>query len=224
LSAQFRIIVPRDTHCLLLGWLDPPPSPSRTILTSNVIDRRRAAELVLLASSEAMLSMRLPAIGASAEHDDRENAMDRRNVLKAAFTVGAGLSPTSSKVGAAAEHVSERRIPMSNVNEVVVRYLKAWSERDPNWRRDLVAQTFTEDGAYIDRVHKGRGHDGVDAMIAKAQAQFPGYSLDLASGIEAHHNYVRFGWWPAARRKRRSTSREQTSPLLPTFTDAAPHP
>jgi SnoaL-like domain len=121
--------------------------------------------------------------------------MDRRNVLKAAAFVaaGAGLSPTSSKVSAA-ERVSERRNPTPNVNEAVVRYLKAWSERDARRRRDLVAQTFTEDGTYIDRVREGHGYDGIDAMIAKVQAQFPDYSFHLGSGIEAHHDYVRFSW------------------------------
>jgi len=142
-----------------------------------------------------MLSTRLLAIGTSAGCADKENAMDRRNVLKAAafVPVAVGLLPMSSKV-IAAERVSERRNPMSNANEAVVRYLKAWSERDGKRRRDLVGQTFTEDGTYIDRVREGRGHDGIDAMIAKAQAQFPGYSLYLASGIEAHHDYVRFSW------------------------------
>jgi SnoaL-like domain len=120
--------------------------------------------------------------------------MDRRSVLKAAFVaVGAGLSPMSSEVSAA-EPVSERKNPTTNVNETVVRYLKTWSERDAKRRRDLVAQTFTEDGTYVDRVREGRGHDSIDAMIAKAQAQFPGYSLRLASGVEAHHDYVRFSW------------------------------
>lgn len=83
---------------------------------------------------------------------------------------------------------------MSNVNESVVRYLKAWSEPDAKRRRDLVAQAFTEDGSYIDRVREGHGHDSIDAMIAKAQSHFPGYSLHLASGVEAHHDYVRFSW------------------------------
>jgi hypothetical protein len=31
-------------------------------------------------------------------------------------------------------------------------------------------------------------------MIATAQGQFPGYRLRLASGIEAHHDYLRFSW------------------------------
>jgi hypothetical protein len=97
--------------------------------------------------------MRLPSIRASTERDDKENAMDRRDVLKAAALVaaGVGLSPMSSKVRTA-ERISERRNPMSS------------------------------------------GHDSIDAMIAKAQAQFPGYSPHLASGVEAHHDYVRFSW------------------------------
>ena len=83
---------------------------------------------------------------------------------------------------------------MSNVNDIVVRYLAAWSEPDAKRRRDLVAKTWTEDGTYIDRVREGRGHDSIADMIAKAQAHFPGYRLNLASGVEAHHGYVRFSW------------------------------
>jgi SnoaL-like domain len=139
--------------------------------------------------------MRFPAVGASAGRDDKENAMDRRNVLKAAafVAVGAGLSSRSSRASEA-ERVSERRSPMSNANEAVVRLLKTWRELDAKRRRDLAAQTFTEDGTYIDRVREGRGHDGIDAMIAKVQAQYPGYSVYLASGIDAHHDCVRFSW------------------------------
>jgi hypothetical protein len=83
---------------------------------------------------------------------------------------------------------------MSNSNEVVVRYLAAWNEREPKRRRDLVAKAWTEDGSYVDRVREGRGHDSLDAMIATAQEQFSGYRLNLASGVEAHHDYVRFSW------------------------------
>jgi SnoaL-like domain len=126
---------------------------------------------------------------------DEENAMDRRNVLKAAalMAVGVGLPPVSSKVRAA-ERINARRNPMSNANEIVVRYLKAWNERDAKRRRDLIAQTWTEDGTYIDRVREGRSHDSIDAMIDKVQAEFVGYTINLASGIEAHHDYVRFSW------------------------------
>jgi hypothetical protein len=60
--------------------------------------------------------------------------------------------------------------------------------------RDLVAKTWSEDGSYVDGARQGAGHGGIDAMIAKAQESHPGYRLALASGIEAHHQYVRFSW------------------------------
>jgi hypothetical protein len=83
---------------------------------------------------------------------------------------------------------------MTNVNEAVVRYIAAWNERDPKRRRELVAKTWAEDGSYIDAHRNGSGHGAIDAMLAAAQAQFPGYSLNLVSGIEAHNNFVRFSW------------------------------
>jgi hypothetical protein len=83
---------------------------------------------------------------------------------------------------------------MTNVNETVVRYIAAWNERDPKRRRELVAETWTEDGSYIDAHRHGKGHGAIDAMLATTQAQFPGYRLNLISGIEAHNNFVRFSW------------------------------
>ena len=83
---------------------------------------------------------------------------------------------------------------MSNVNETVVRYIAAWNERDPKRRRELVAQTWTEDGSYIDAHRHGSGHGAIDAMLAATQSQFPAYRINLVSGIEAHNNFVRFSW------------------------------
>src|ERR1039458_2908068 len=83
---------------------------------------------------------------------------------------------------------------MSNVNEIVVRYLSVWNEQDATRRRDLVAKTWSDDGSYVDGARQGAGHGGIDAMIAKAQETHPGYRLALASGIETHHQYVRFSW------------------------------
>jgi len=83
---------------------------------------------------------------------------------------------------------------VSSANELVVSYLAAWNERDPQRRRELVAKTWTENGSYVDAHRRGDGIDGIDAMIATAQAQFPGYTLRLVSGIEAQNGYVRFSW------------------------------
>ena len=83
---------------------------------------------------------------------------------------------------------------MYNVNEVVVGYLAAWNERDAARRRALVGEVWTEDAAYVDAHRRGEGHDGIDKMIAAAQAQYPGYRLRLVSGIETHNSYIRFSW------------------------------
>ena len=83
---------------------------------------------------------------------------------------------------------------MSNANDVVVRYLAAWNEPEPKRRRELVAKAWIDDGTYVDGAREGRGHDGLDAMIGTAQQHFPGYRLRLASGIETHHEYLRFSW------------------------------
>ena len=71
---------------------------------------------------------------------------------------------------------------MTNVNETVVRYIAAWNERDPKRRRDLVAQTWADDGSYIDAHRHGTGHGAIDAMLAAAQAQFPGYRINSSAG------------------------------------------
>lgn len=83
---------------------------------------------------------------------------------------------------------------MSNMNQLVVSYLAAWNERDPKRRRELVAKTWTEDGSYVDAHRRGRGHAAIDEMIASAQEMFPGYRLNLVSGIQAHGMNARFSW------------------------------
>ena len=83
---------------------------------------------------------------------------------------------------------------MNNVNELVVGYLAAWNERDAARRRALIGKVWAEDAAYVDAHRRGEGHEGIDSMIAAAQAQYPGYRLRLVSGIEAHNDYIRFSW------------------------------
>jgi hypothetical protein len=121
--------------------------------------------------------------------------MNRRHLLQATIaTLIATGFPLSPSHADAAGQPEARRTPMSNANESVVRYLAAWNEPDAKRRRDLVAQAWTEDGSYVDGARDGRGHEALTAMIGTALDHFPGYRLNLCSGIEAHHDYVRFSW------------------------------
>jgi hypothetical protein len=116
--------------------------------------------------------------------------MHRRDLLKSVALAAAGTMAYG--VGAAA---ADAPAPApGNVNDAVVRYLACWNERDAERRRDLVAKTWAADGTYIDAHRRGLGHDGIDMMIAAAQARFPGYALRLASSVETHNGFLRFRW------------------------------
>jgi hypothetical protein len=83
---------------------------------------------------------------------------------------------------------------MSTINEVVAGYIAAWNETDPSRRRDIIAQTWSDDGSYLDSHRDSTGHAAIDAMISAVQQRYPGYRFRLSSGIEAHHDRVRFSW------------------------------
>jgi hypothetical protein len=123
--------------------------------------------------------------------------MNRRDALTSALVaVGLGTAATSLAVASGQKEPSdeERRRRVLKVRESVLRYLAAWNERDAKRRLELVSHTWVEDGTYIDHARQGHDHESISAMIAKAQLPFPGYRTALASGIENHHEHVRFSW------------------------------
>jgi ketosteroid isomerase-like protein len=82
----------------------------------------------------------------------------------------------------------------TEIRTVVDDYIAVWNEPDGERRRALIARTFTEDAAYLDPMMSGAGHDGIDAMVAAAQQQFPGHRFVLAGEPDAHHDRARFTW------------------------------
>jgi hypothetical protein len=83
---------------------------------------------------------------------------------------------------------------MTDITALVAGYIATFNETDPQRRRALVADTFTDDASYLDPVMSGEGHDGIDAMIAGAQQQYPGYRFELSAGPDSHNDRVRFTW------------------------------
>jgi hypothetical protein len=82
----------------------------------------------------------------------------------------------------------------NDLNALIHRYIDAWNEPDAERRRELVAQTWTEDGTYLDPLMSGSGHDSIATMIALAQERFPGHRFELSFGPDAHNDRVRFAW------------------------------
>ena len=87
---------------------------------------------------------------------------------------------------------------MSDTTQIVESYIAMWNETDAQQRRELVAQTVTEDASYLDPVMAGAGVDGISEMIGAAQQQVPGHRFTLVDGPDAHHDRVRFSWSLAA--------------------------
>lgn len=83
---------------------------------------------------------------------------------------------------------------MIDATRIAQRYIATWNEADAAQRRELIARVFTEDATYVDPVMAGSGHDGIDAMIAAAQQQFPGFRFTLVGTAEAHNDRIRFSW------------------------------
>jgi hypothetical protein len=83
---------------------------------------------------------------------------------------------------------------MTDVATVVDGYIAIWNEGSDERRREIIARTWADDASYVDPVLQGEGPDGINAMIAGAQQQFPGHRIELTAGPDAHHDRVRFAW------------------------------
>lgn len=83
---------------------------------------------------------------------------------------------------------------MSDINELVDRYLDAWNATDADRRAELVAEVFTEDAEYVDPLAAVRGHAELAATIAAVQGQFAGLEFSRGGAVDAHHNIARFTW------------------------------
>ena len=83
---------------------------------------------------------------------------------------------------------------MTDVSTIVDNYIAMWNEPDAERRRAIIAETWSDDATYLDPMLSGDGPDGIDAMVAGAQAQFPGHRFELSFGPDAHNDVVRFAW------------------------------
>jgi hypothetical protein len=87
---------------------------------------------------------------------------------------------------------------MSSVTATVDTYLAMWNETDPKRRGEQIERVWTGDGRYVDPQLEAEGHAALSDMVAAVQARFPGHRFRRISGIDTHHNVLRFAWELAA--------------------------
>ena len=80
------------------------------------------------------------------------------------------------------------------MQEIVQRCIATWNEADPQRRRKLLDELWDDQASYIDPLAEVHGRDAIDAVIAAAQAQFPGFAFSLDGPVDAHHRQARFTW------------------------------
>ena len=68
---------------------------------------------------------------------------------------------------------------MSDIANIVHRYIDSWNETDADRRRALIAEVFTPDASYTDPLIAAKGREAIDQFVAAAQQQFAGLVFSL---------------------------------------------
>ncbi len=77
---------------------------------------------------------------------------------------------------------------------VIDGYLETWNETDAGKRAELIESSLGADIWYRDPMLEADGRQAYGEMIASVQSQFPGLVMRRTSGIDGHHDLVRFNW------------------------------
>jgi hypothetical protein len=91
-----------------------------------------------------------------------------------------------------------RRCQMNDITTTVDTYFAMWNETDAALRAQYIERAWADDGRYVDPVLEAEGHAALGEMVAGVHAQFPDHRFRRVSGIDSHHEELRFAWALAA--------------------------
>jgi hypothetical protein len=81
-----------------------------------------------------------------------------------------------------------------SVVDSVLDYVAAWNEPNVATRLQVLERCWAEDAGYVDPNVELRGRTALCEHISKVQAGRPGACIEMMSGVDLHHNVVRFLW------------------------------
>jgi hypothetical protein len=76
----------------------------------------------------------------------------------------------------------------------VLDYVAAWNEPNGAKRLQILERCWAENAGYVDPNADLRGRAALCEHIAKVHAGRPGARIEMMSGVDLHHNVVRFLW------------------------------
>ena len=80
------------------------------------------------------------------------------------------------------------------MDDVIDTYFEAWNEADSERRRALLERSITPDAELVDPTGRWRGLAGLSERIGNYLASAPGTRVVPSSGVDAHHDVVRYSW------------------------------
>lgn len=83
---------------------------------------------------------------------------------------------------------------MNDITTTIDTLFAMWNEEDADRRIKLAATVFADDGQLVDPPLEGTGPAGISDMVAAVHGQFPGGRFRRTTGIDAHHDTLRYGW------------------------------
>jgi len=83
---------------------------------------------------------------------------------------------------------------MPAIGTLVDQWLAAYGEPDPARRLAAIRATWHPEGRLVDPPLEARGHQGIHDQAATVQAQFPGHRFERTTVVDAHHEFLRYGW------------------------------
>jgi hypothetical protein len=81
-----------------------------------------------------------------------------------------------------------------SVQEIVDAYIDAWNETDADKRSALIEKCWADSATYTDPMADVSGRDALDETIVGFHQQMSGARIVVSSGLDEHHDRVRFGW------------------------------
>ena len=83
---------------------------------------------------------------------------------------------------------------MDGVAQLIGRYFEIWNERGQACRRELIAETWDDEGTLVGPLFRADGADGIDGIAAGLQEHFTAHEFGLVGTPSAHNDAVRFSW------------------------------
>lgn len=83
---------------------------------------------------------------------------------------------------------------MPAIATLVDGWLAAYADPDAARRLAAIREGWNPDGRLVDPPMEARGHQGISDQAATLLAQFPGHRFERSTAIDAHHQFLRYGW------------------------------